>query len=45
MKGKGDLRLGLLPVKDQNSNRTGNFILRPEHPFWNISSKEKLYGE
>ncbi|GAX80168.1 hypothetical protein CEUSTIGMA_g7606.t1 [Chlamydomonas eustigma] len=43
IQGSGDLRIGLLPVKDQRSNRTGNFILRPENPFWNLSSKEELY--
>ena len=36
--------MGLLPIKDPSSPRTGNIILKPDHPFWSIETPKKLYG-
>ena len=42
--GKKGMRLGMLPLKDPERSRTANIILRPEHPFWEIKTKEELYS-
>jgi kynurenine 3-monooxygenase len=42
--GKNGMRLGMLPLKDQERPRSANIILRPEHSFWSIKTKEELYS-
>lgn len=41
--GAAPLRLGLLAMKDPTSPRSANFILWPDHPFWNCSTPDELY--
>lgn len=38
------MRMGMFPLRDPDSPRTANIILKPDHPFWNVTTVEQLYG-